>query len=180
MIPRRPLRPAIERRLGVVFLASIVLLASCSSLAGGAGESETTAEPTPTATLAPTATATETPTTATATPADELPTWYEPERPNTPIEPKLEESQGDRLSAVEVVERVEMADGGYSDFRLEFGAKTSMPSVDPADHGTPRASRISPYTRGNRTVRGSARKTAPSSSGRTSSRRRTTGSSACG
>ncbi|MCO8244385.1 MULTISPECIES: hypothetical protein [unclassified Haladaptatus] len=108
--------------------------ASTSSADGGGSESTstTTSEATQTTT---TAAATTTTTTTTTTSAD---SWTKPKPPNTPLQNKMDENDGSRISNVEVIHKEEASDGGYSNFDVAFSANTSMKRVDPAEHGTVR------------------------------------------
>jgi|GEM_PF-992136 len=117
-----------------------------STTAGSANSTTATATPTTdetptatvTATATPTATATVTPTdtptaTATATPTDE---WSLPEHPNKPLENKLQnESVTNRVKDVAVTGGTESGDG-YTGVEVSVTANTSMPHIDPPEHGT--------------------------------------------
>lgn len=87
--------------------------------------------PTATPTETPTATATETPT---QTPEE---SWSEPQQPNRPLQDNRGDENGERIEDVAVTGSGGGADGSAS-FRLDVTANTSMPSVDPAEHGTVR------------------------------------------
>lgn len=132
-----------------VSVVCMVLLAGCGGLdPGNFGDSPedptatgTPAETTPaTATEAPTATETPTATpteTATSTPtATQRESWSEPEQPNTPFQDNRDEENGTRIKSIEVTGSG--GEGGNASFTLEVTANTSMPAVDPPEHGTPR------------------------------------------
>ena len=138
----------------VVAVAVMVLLAGCGGLDPGdfgdapedSTDDATATEATPAeATDAPTATETETATpteTETATPT-ETPTptpgeeWSEPEQPNRPLQDNRDEEEGSRIHSVEVT-GFGGGEEGNASFRLDVTANTSMPSVDPAEHGSVR------------------------------------------
>lgn len=144
-----------RRVLAAVALAGMLLVAGCSSyLSDSAGEpsdeSLSTVSPsggpagTPTDTSTVTGGTDSTPTdagvdgtptdgeTATATPEE----WSPPPEPNKALEHKLNESQGNRIEALEHVgDGVGNATG---DVTLAVTANTSMSDVDPADMGTVR------------------------------------------
>lgn len=135
--------------LATVVLVVAVGLAGCSAVDRSAAGDRTetgarTVSPSETLTAAPvptdspTPTATSTPSrTPTATPTRTPEPWTEPEPPNRPVEDKTGAEPSRRITAVEVVDGVEAEDGaGYANFDLEVHANTSMPSVDPASHGT--------------------------------------------
>lgn len=132
-----------------VAVVCAVLLAGCGGIDPGnfgdapAKSTDETDDPTATgatpagATDAPTATETVTPTetaTPTTTPGEE---WSEPEQPNRPLQDNRDEEDGDRIRSVGVTGFGGGEDGNAS-FRLDVDANTSMPSVDPAEHGSVR------------------------------------------
>lgn len=143
-----------NRRLLIGMLAVLVVLAGCAGAGTNGGSTATTAETngsadTTTAEMTDTAdtanttdttettetdttsNATATPTaTATATPDE---SWTEPQPPNSPREDKVEEG---RLKSVEYVNVENASNGeGVTGFDLRVRANTSMPDVDPAEHG---------------------------------------------
>lgn len=141
-----------RRVLIAVAVACMVLLAGCGGLDPGnfgdspddspEGESPTATETTPgTATEAPSPTPTETATeteTATATPTQTpQESWSEPQQPNRPFQDNRDEEQGERIHSIEVTGYGGGEDGSAS-FHLDVTANTSMPSVDPAEHGSVR------------------------------------------
>lgn len=132
--------------IGVVCL---VLLAGCSGAGPSGNQNATTSiESTTAGTTAATTTAdtttgsdatttdaTETTTQTTTATTTTTPTWTEPSVPNKPLQNKMEES-GNRIDSVTVA-----GDGfteGTSTVSLTVAANTSMPRVDPAEHGTVR------------------------------------------
>ena len=131
--------------VGVVCL---VLLGGCVAPFGGGDETDdptatdtatptetatstATQTPTETATASPTATATATPT---ATPQE---SWSEPEQPNTPLQNNMDEEEGERIQSIDVT-GYGGGDDGSASFQLDVTANTSMPDVDPPEHGTVR------------------------------------------
>lgn len=112
---------------GVVCL---VLFAGCASFTSSYEETgtPTTAQSTD---GAPTtaATASDRPTTSEP--------WSEPEPPNQPFERKLDDAQGNRIESV-TVGGTDSVDGGSASVTLNVAANTSMPNVDPPDHGNVR------------------------------------------
>lgn len=133
-----------------VSVACLVLVSGCVGLnplaSDEAPDNSTNPDATPenattpaTATDAPTATATPTATptataTATATPRE---SWSEPEQPNRPLQNNMDEENGSRIHAIEVTGSGG-DEGGNASFQLDVTANTSMPAVDPPEHGTPR------------------------------------------
>ena len=123
-----------RRALLPVGVVCLVLLSGCAGIGlSNDGGSEpgttttTTAEPTTTTTAEPTTTTANETTTTTAEP------WAAPPRPNTPFQNNLDEVAGNRIQSADIV-----AGNGSSQFTLEVAANTSMPSVDPAEHGSVR------------------------------------------
>lgn len=124
-----------------VGIVSLVLLAGCSGAGPSGSQNETTGAETTTAVATTGATATttaDTTTGATETTTDTATTtetWTEPSVPNEPLQNKIDES-GNRIDSIETG-----GDGfteGTSTVTMTVLANTSMPSVDPAEHGTVR------------------------------------------
>ncbi|MHB9288761.1 hypothetical protein ACKVMT_17155 [Halobacteriales archaeon Cl-PHB] len=130
-----------RRLLTAVALATLVLLAGCAGLVGDGNETSPANDsddlgdtPEATATASPTATAA---TTDTATDTESrVPDWNRPSPPNLPLQHKSNEAGENRMHTLEVREGIGSAESGYSSFVVEMTANTSMPNVDPADHGT--------------------------------------------
>lgn len=111
----------------------LLLLAGCASLGASDVVNDTpTPEPTDAQpTDRPTDTPTDEPVIGSSTNASEE--WSSPDRPNLPLEIKLNESQRDRIDSVTVV-----SGANESGVTLRVAVNTSMPSVDPAEYGTVR------------------------------------------
>ena len=127
-----------------VGVACLILLGGCVGPLGTDGTpDEATNGGTEGPTETPSETATETPTptptpTATATPtATPEPSWSEPQQPNRPLQNNMDEEEGERIHSIEVTGSGG-GDEGHASFRLDVTANTSMPDVDPAEHGTVR------------------------------------------
>lgn len=137
-----------QKSLITIAVASMVLLAGCGGLDPGNfgdspddstdGEATTATETaSATATEAPSPTATPT-VTETATPsATPKESWSEPEQPNKPLQNNTGENSEPRIKSVEVTGSGGGTQGSAS-FTLDVTANTSMPSVDPAEHGSVR------------------------------------------
>lgn len=131
-----------RKSLITVTVVCLVVLSGCvglNPLSSDEASDNSTSSDGPTATETPTETATDTATpTATSTPtATPRESWSEPQQPNRPLQDNRGEEQGDRIKSIEVTGSGG-GDQGSASFRLDVTANTSMPSVDPAEHGSVR------------------------------------------
>ncbi len=103
----------------------------------GDGSSTSTSETTQATTTAGTTTATTSTTTMTQSTTTSVDSWTAPKQPNTPLQNKMEEDDGqNRISDISIIHKEEASDGGYSNFDVALTANTQMGHVDPASHGT--------------------------------------------
>ncbi|MFB6140803.1 MAG: hypothetical protein ABEJ26_10255 [Halosimplex sp.] len=107
---------------------------AAAATATGTATATTTATATGTATATATEAATATETTGRTTETTEQ--WELPEYPNGPLENKLVTGASNRIESVTVVGGRGSGDGADSGVDVSVTANTSMPDIDPAEHGT--------------------------------------------
>jgi len=111
--------------------------ATATGTATGTATATGTGTGTATATATDTATATETPAEPTTQPTTETADqWELPEYPNGPLENKLVTGASNRIESVTAVDGSDSGDGADSGVTISVTANTSMPDIDPAEHGT--------------------------------------------